>query len=298
MPRPAWKSTGPPALVARARRPRSTAGCGSAEVVRARVELDARRARVERAPRLGDGVLVRRARRARARSSRPPDARHVPMHPVVGGAVAAGLVHREEHRPLLAGAVEPGEDLARGRPRSRRGRCGRCACARRTTSAPAGSAARGGVEERPDDLVVRRVGSLRLACRHAARHASDAPLRRRGERRTGSSASRLDLGAQLRQAEADAALRGAERHAGAPRDLVGGQLRRSTRARRASRWASGSRASASRTTRAVLVALGERPTAGRRRGRPRRRRRRARAGRGRGRRPGPRARGRARGCGP
>ena len=81
-----------------------------AEGVRARVELEAARPRLQAAARLGDRVRGVRSD-AREGHEAPLGRGRGGQDRVVGGRVAVRLVHREEHRPTMAGGVEAADDL-------------------------------------------------------------------------------------------------------------------------------------------------------------------------------------------
>ena len=81
------------------------------EALRARMQLEPARARGQAATRLAQRVGL----------GIQPAQRHEPPaglgggrdHGVVGGRVAVGLLHREDHRPAVPGEVQAGEDLLR-----------------------------------------------------------------------------------------------------------------------------------------------------------------------------------------
>ena len=134
IPRPAWKSTGRRCSPASATSS-STAGCGSAKRVAARMQLEAPRAGRQAAARLlhrigrlgvDPGQRDQPAAGLRARAQAPsrwgPGSRRAPA---------------SRRRAPAAGRRRPAPRSAPAdRPRTRRDRGGRCGCGRRTTARP------------------------------------------------------------------------------------------------------------------------------------------------------------------
>ena len=217
MPRPAWKRTGAAAR-RRCATISSTTACGQPERVAARVQLDPARARLQAAPR-----LVHRARRLRVdaaeRLEAAAGARRTRRRTAsLAARVAVGLVHREEQRALAARRRRAPSRMSCGVGLgSRRGRCGRCACARRTSAVPSAA---------PVALAAGAGGRTRRAGRPGRhglpRTARRARLRRRSQRRLADARPR----ARSRSLARPRRMRLLAVPSGtpdAPRDLVGGQ---------------------------------------------------------------------------